>query len=105
MVAAVAKAERNLSDFDAERSGVKDATTFFKRVSRKLDRFGFQQKKMAVEALNVKIVGNGKELLVRYSLPLDKQGYRSNDALYWAAGIGQDDAGEALADDPAAAGV
>jgi hypothetical protein len=103
MTVIVEEAEQNLVKFDAEKTGIKDATIYFKRVSKNLDMFCFQQKKRAVEALNVKIIGNGKDLLVRYSLPLEKQGFRSNDAFNRSARIGKNDAGKASADYFAAA--
>jgi len=102
---AIAEVEKNLEHFDAEQDAVNDFETYSKRVRRNLDRFGYTEKKMALDALNVKIKGNGKELRVYYSLPSQMQDMRSYDVIYRSSGIGEDDAGEAAAHYTAAARI
>ena len=101
----LADTERRLSAFDSDLQGWESFTNFSNRVAGNLDSFGFDEKRLAFQALGVKITGNGKELKISHSFPVEKQDICNNHTDDWQSGLGQNDAGETSADDSAAARI
>lgn len=102
-LASLADAERQLLAFDANIHGFENLINFSNKVAENLDNFDFDAKRLAFQALNVKIVGNGKNLTIKYSFPVEKQDIETNHADDRLARLGQNDARETFADHSAAA--
>lgn len=83
----MAETESRLTAFDADLQGLTALTEYSKRVAGNLDSFGFDEKRLAMEALNVRVVGNGKDFRVNISLPVmfEKQELRTNHSDDWLA--------------------
>ena len=87
---AIGDIENRLASFDADTQAAKSLTEFSNRVSQKLSDFGFDEKRLTLEALNVKIEGNGKEFRLDISYPsiLEKQVNETNHSTHRSAGFG-----------------
>jgi site-specific DNA recombinase len=108
MINQVAEAENRLAAFDADLQGLTALNEYSKRVANNLDSFGFDEKRLAMEALNVRVVGNSRDFRVNISLPLmfeKKEELRTNHSANRSAGFGQNDARQTSADDFAAARI
>lgn len=66
---AVAEAEARLAADDADAASLTALTDYAARVRKHLAVFGFDEKRLALEALNVKVSGNGRDWRVDVSLP------------------------------------
>lgn len=99
------EAKRELLAFDSSIQGFENLISFSNRVAENLDNFDFEAKRLAFQALNVKIVGNGKNLTIKYSFPIEKQDIRTDHIDDWFARFGQNDACQTSADDSAAARI
>lgn len=107
MLDAIGDIEKRLASFDADVNATKALAEFSNRVSQNLAEFGFDEKRLTLESLNVKIQGNGKEFRLDVSMPqiLEKQVNETNHFSHRSAGIGQNDARQTSADDSAAARI
>jgi site-specific DNA recombinase len=99
------EAKKELLAFDSSIHDFENLINFSSRVSHNLDNFDFDAKRLAFQALNVKVVGNGKNITIKYSLPIEKQDIEPNHAHDRVAGLGKNDARQASADDSAAARI
>jgi len=99
------EAKKELLAFDTNIHGFENLINFSNRVSENLDNFDFDAKRLAFQALNIKVVGNGKNLTIKYSFPVEKQDIEPNNVDDRFAGFGQDDARQTSADDFAAARI
>lgn len=101
----MAEAERQLKAFDANIQGFENLINFSNRVAENLDNLDFDAKRVALQALNVKVIGNGKNIKLKYSFPIEKQDIKTNHSDDWLARLRQNDACKTLADDSAAARI
>lgn len=105
LLAEIANAEGRLTAFDTNLTGFEKLTEYCKRVSENIDAFDFNERRVALEALGVKVIGNGRKIKVSYSFPVEKQVFETNHTDDWLARFGQNDARQTPADDFAAARI
>jgi site-specific DNA recombinase len=63
--------ERRLSDQQQSVTQLDNLTAYCARVAQNLDTFGFDEKRMAYEALAIRITGNGHDWTLSGSIPLE----------------------------------
>lgn len=88
ILAELSNTEGRLASFDTNLNGFEKFTEYSKRVAKNLDTFGFEEKRLAFQALGVKIVGNGKEIKISYSFPIEKTDIEANHIDDWFSGFG-----------------
>lgn len=105
--AAIGEIENRLASFDADNSAMRALAEFSNRVSVNLENFGFDEKRLTLESLNVKIIGNGRDFRLDVSMPqiLEKQDYSSLSIDGRFARFREDNARQKIADDSAAARI
>jgi site-specific DNA recombinase len=60
-------------------------TTYCERVAHNLESFGFDEKRLALEALDVTVVANGREWRITGSIPLEEDaGILTQSSIYYA---------------------
>jgi site-specific DNA recombinase len=115
----IAEIERRMAEQQHATTQLASVAEYCARVSQNLDRFGFDEKRTAIEALEVRITGNGDDWHMTGSIPVFGDGISKTDALAskggtlvenetqcahgWRARHGQDAAGAHCALNPAAA--
>jgi site-specific DNA recombinase len=70
-LSAAEKIERRLVEQQHSVSQLENLTAYCARVAQNLDTFGFAEKRMAYEALAIRITGNGHDSTLVGSIPLD----------------------------------
>jgi site-specific DNA recombinase len=72
--ATLADIERRLAEQDIVLARLDALEAYCKHVSRQLERFDFEGKRLAFEALEIHVTANGKEWQLRGSIPLEDAG-------------------------------
>ena len=66
----VAEAEARIAAQGGDAASLTALTEYCERVRGNLDKFGFDDKRLALKALNLRIVGNGDEYRLDVSFPV-----------------------------------
>jgi len=69
----IADLERRLADQRHTQAQLASLTAYCARVARNLDAFGFEEKRLALEALNVRVLANGREWSLSGSFPIEQE--------------------------------
>jgi len=77
----IAEIEQRMADQQHATAQLASVAEYCARVSQNLDRFGFDEKRMAIEALEVRITGNGDDWTLFGSIPVFGDGIPKTDAL------------------------
>jgi site-specific DNA recombinase len=76
----IAEIERRMAEQRQSVVQLSSLVDYCARVSQNLDRFGFEEKRMAYEALQVRITANGADWTLLGSIPLDRDDALEADA-------------------------
>lgn len=68
--ATVAELERRIAQQDSALDQLEALSAYCERVARNIDTFGFEEKRLALKALGVRVVANGRDWQLRGSIPL-----------------------------------
>ena len=68
--ATVAELERRIAQQDSALDQVEALSAYCERVARNIDTFGFEEKRLALEALGVRVVANGRDWQLHGTIPL-----------------------------------
>jgi site-specific DNA recombinase len=72
--AAIDDLERRIAERERGRLQLASLSAYCERVSNNLEIFGFQEKRLALEALQVRVVANGRDWSLSGSFPIDETG-------------------------------